>query len=218
MAKPSGQGSPGPSVDRRGNEVVDPTPNVLDLVQASVKRLDDLAAMQEKCYAALAAVNEKLIEQQNRRQDDLRTLLADHTKDFAILRARYDEQLREAESKRIDAIRSVDVAAVQRAAEVSVAQASTLATQVQTSADTLRTQVAAAATAAAASLIQALEPIQSDIRDLRKTQSEGVGAKETKTEVRGLNQWVIGLLIGVALALVLHFLPAAGLVAPVVAP
>ena len=34
--------SPGPGVDRFGTPVVDPTQNVLDLVEAAIKRQDDL--------------------------------------------------------------------------------------------------------------------------------------------------------------------------------
>lgn len=79
---------------------------------------------------------------------------------LADLRAHYDARLREAETARMDAIRTVDVGAVNRAAEVSATQAQTLASQVAVSAETLRTQVAAAATAASTALSAALEPIQ----------------------------------------------------------
>ena len=117
-------------------DVIDPTENVMALVSGQVKRTDDLMA-----------ANEKLAEARVRRQDDMRALEAQHIKELASLRAEFEEALREKETQRIDAIRAVDVQAVQRAAEVSAVQATTLATQVQASAETLRTQVATTATA-----------------------------------------------------------------------
>jgi hypothetical protein len=154
---------PGPAVDASGRPVVDPTANVLQLVEAAIKR-----------------------------QDDLREAADRHVHQIAELRARYDEKLRLAETARIDAIRAVDVGAVNRAAEVSTQQASTLAVQVAQSAEALRTQVAAAATAATVALAAALEPIQKDIQDLRKTQYEQAGgrsiAAESKVDSRSGSQ------------------------------
>ena len=112
--KPPGSSS-GPGVDRTGQPVQDPTPNVLDLVQAAIAR-----------------------------QDDLRELTAAHLREIAELRAAYEDKLRSAESDRIDAIRAVDAAAVQRAAEVQAAQQQALAVQVATTADAFRASLAAA--------------------------------------------------------------------------
>jgi hypothetical protein len=153
--------------------VIDPTENVIALVQAESKRLDDM-----------------------------RNLVAAHASEVSALRAEYDEKLRKAETARIDAIRAVDVGAVNRAAEVSATQAITLATQVATSAETLRTQVAAAATAAAAALAAALEPIQKSIEDLRRAQYEAQGQKAQVGESR-LN--VGAVLGGVSVLLVIVF-------------
>jgi hypothetical protein len=176
---------PGPGVDAAGIPVVDPTQNVLDLVEASVRRLDDLRAAEAK-----------------------------HVREIADLRSKYDAELRQAESQRIDAIRAVDVGAVNRAAEVSATVASTLAAQVATSAETLRTQVAAAAGAATVALAAALEPIQKDIADLRRAQYEAQGVRTQTGETR-LNVGAIlgGIsllcvlvfgLAGIVLALTVH--------------
>lgn len=161
--------SAGAGVDSEGRPVLDPTKNVLDLVEAAIKR-----------------------------QDDLRELTAAHQREMAAMRHDYERELREAETARIDAIRAVDVGAVNRAAEVSATQATTLATQVATSAETLRAQVAAAAQAATTALAAALEPIQKDIADLRKTQYEQAGQRAQVGESR-LN---LGTVFG-ALSLVL---------------
>jgi hypothetical protein len=134
---------------------VDPTANVLNLVREAITR-----------------------------QDDLRDLASAHSKEVADLRAHYDGLLRAAETARIDAIRAVDVGAVNRAAEVAATQANTLAGQVATSAETLRNQVAAAATAAATALAAALSPIQAAVEDLRRAQYETQGQKSQVIETR----------------------------------
>lgn len=143
--------------------VVDPTKNVLDLVAAAISRQDDLRALTDRGLRELIEMNKT-----------------------------HASELRSAEAKRIDAIRAVDVGAVNRAAEVSAQQATTLAAQVAQSAETLRTQVAAAATAATVALAAALEPIQKDIADLRRAQYEAQG-KQGQTADTRLN---VGALLG----------------------
>jgi len=164
---------PGPGVDAQGRPVIDPTKNVLDLVTREIKRLDDLREVESK-----------------------------NIREMLDLRAEFAREFRMAESQRLDAIRAVDVGAVNRAAEVSATQAATLAAQVATSAETLRTQVAAAATAAATALAAALEPIQKDIQDLRKAQYEIAGAKANVTDTRLNLGAVLG---GLSVLLVLVF-------------
>ena len=159
-------GSDGPATDKHGEEVTDPTKNVLDLVEASIKRLDDLRLASDK------------------RQDDISVIVARHRKEVSEVRMAYEEKLRKAESARIDAIRTVDVAASQQAAKDAETRASTLAATVATSAETLRTQVQAAATAATIALTAALEPIIKDIAELRRFQYEGVGGKAQVVESR----------------------------------
>lgn len=155
----------GVGVDGAGNPVVDPTQNVLDLVQAAIQR-----------------------------QDDLRLAESRHVREVAALRAEYTAELRLAETARIDAIRAVDVAAVQRATEVASQQALTLAAQVAASAETLRNQVSAAASASQAALSAALEPITKDIADLRRAQYEQAGGKAQVVEKQAAGsqagQWV----------------------------
>jgi len=166
---------PGLGTDSNGLPVIDPTQNVLNLVDA-----------------------------ETRRQDDIRNLVSKHLTEMAALRADYDGQLRVAESARIDAIRAVDVGAVKAAAEVSATQATMLATQVQTVAEALRTSVQAAATAASIAQANAIEPLVAAIADLRKTQYEAQGVRAQVVENRddrretgiGTRGWVA---IGVAL-------------------
>lgn len=159
----------GPGVDALGNPVRDPTDNVRELVDAAIVRLDDLREMGEK-----------------------------HARELAELRASYDRELREAESNRIDAIRAVDVGAVNRAAEVAATQATVLAAQLAATAEAARTQVAAAASAAVTGLAAALEPIQKDIQDLRKAQYEAQGVKAQAVETTTRQQFTAGNLVAIA--------------------
>jgi hypothetical protein len=147
--------APGLGVDSRGRVDVDPTKNVLDLVSAAMQRQDDLRAIEFK------------------RQDDLRESESRHVREIGDLRSHYTAELRKAETARIDAIRAVDVGAVQRAAEVSAQQATTLAAQVALSAEAVRVALAAA-----------MEPIQKDIADLRRAQYEAQGVKTQTGDTR----------------------------------
>jgi hypothetical protein len=139
----------------------DPTKNVESLVGAAVKRLDDLRSMES------AHVRELLERDKNHAQ-----------------------QLRAAESARIDAIRGVDVAAVQRAAEVQAAQQQALAAQVTATADAQRAAMAAE-----------LGPLKIAIDDLRRAQYETQGQKQQVVEtrdVRGDARLNIGAVIAAA--------------------
>jgi len=170
-------GTEGLGVDYRGNPVIDPTKNVLDLVSAAIQR-----------------------------QDDLRNIEVEHRKEIADLRHMYEKELREAESARIDAIRAVDVGAVNQAADVAAIQASTLAAQVATSAETLRTQVTTTATAAATALTAALEPIVKSIAELQRAQYETQGQKTQVIETRassGESRQAYALAISALVAVVL---------------
>jgi hypothetical protein len=178
----------------------------MTLVEGQVKRSDDLAK-----------AGQKLAKAREKRQDDLRSTESRHIRELATTRAEFEAALRNKETQRIDAIRAVDVQAVQRASEVSAVAATTLATQVQASAETLRTQVASTATAQTVALAAALEPIQKDISELRKTQYEQQGQKAAQVETRasraedrGSSQWTIGIIIGVIITgveVILRFLP-----------
>ena len=160
--------NPGPGVDAQGRSVVDPTANVIAILQAAVQR-----------------------------QDDLREYEADCIREVITLRAEYDEKLRVSESARIDAIRAVDVGAVNRAAEVSAAQATTLATQVVASAEALRVQVEASRVQTATGLAAALDPIQKDIADLRRVQYEQAGQKSAGADVRDTRAEARNFLVGI---------------------
>lgn len=148
-------GNPGVGVDSHGGAVIDPTANVISLVEAGM-----------------------------RRQDDLRELESSHLRELIAVENRHAEELRVAEAKRIDAIRAVDVQALQQASKVATEQANTLAAQVATSAETLRTTVAAAALQQAAALQTNVAPLADAIADLRRSQYELQGQRIQRSDSR----------------------------------
>ena len=155
----SGGVGSGPATDRYNDPVIDPTLNVKE-------KMADI----------------------ERRQDDLREAESKHVREIVGLRAKYDEELRIAETNRIDAIRAVDVAAVQQTAKVQADQATALAQTVVQSAEALRTQQAAATEAQGVRLQTALEPIQKAVEDLRRAQYEAQGQKSQVVETRSATQ------------------------------
>jgi hypothetical protein len=141
-------------IEKYTNGDVDPTKNVLQLVDAAVQRLDDLR------------------EADGRRVDEVQRL-----------HVTYAERLAMAESKRIDAIRAVDVAAVQTASDRANAQALVLANQVATSAETLRTLVASTAAAVASSLQQVSGALTERLAMVEKGQYENKGLSGVSPQV-----------------------------------
>jgi hypothetical protein len=101
--------SPGPSTDRHNDPVVDPTKNVLDLVEAERRRQDDLRDLDSKW------------------RDRMDKREVDHA-----------WEMRKAETDRIDAILEAAAVNVQRAADVQSGVAERLAAQVQGQAEVVR--------------------------------------------------------------------------------
>jgi len=195
---------PGVAVDAQGGAVIDPTKNVLDLVLAAVERQDDLRKAEQHFQTSM---HEVLVRS---RDHDLEAIRRE-----SALRNDFQSELRKAETARLDAIRAVDVAAVQQAAQVSATQAATLAQQVATSAETLRTQVAASAQAATVSLAAALEPIIRDIADLRRAQYEAQGKSAQTVETRTNTGQAAYLVFGAGSVLLTLALIAVGIYAAV---
>ena len=101
--------------------------------------------------------------------------------------------MREAEAKRIDAIRAVDVNAVSVANERATAQAAVLANQVALSAETLRALVASTASTQATQLNQLTAQLIDRISLLEKSQYENKG---TGTGMRDMYGWIFGGAMG----------------------
>jgi uncharacterized phage infection (PIP) family protein YhgE len=136
--------------------VIDPTANVLSLVEAAVKRLDDLRAAD-----------------------------AHRLEELMTLRAMFEEKLSLKESQRIDAIRAVDVAAVAVASERADQKASVLASQVAQTAETLRSLVAETTQAQVKALEQVSSQLGDRIGLLEKSQYQISGTGKGMRDLWG---------------------------------
>jgi hypothetical protein len=162
-------GNPGPGVDRLGQAVIDPTANVLQLVEAAIQRQDDL----------------------RRAEAQLRAAEITHLNEMAYEREKHAAELRTAESARIDAIRAVDVGAAAILANQVSASAEALRGQVEAA----RQQTAAALDAA----LQPIKNDISDLRRIQYEQQGSATAKveqkSSAVDLRNLWLGVFGVLI-----------------------
>jgi hypothetical protein len=172
---PMKMGKPGIGVDAHGNEVIDPTANVLSLVDAAVTRIDDMADLRAK----LSDEQVKRLEAEGR-----------HLEEIAKLRAEYSKDTRHLEADRLDKIRSVDVANAAATAAQLLSAVTTLATTQQATAETLRNQVASTATAVANQTERVINPIIERLSLLERATAATSGKSE------GLSQGA-GILLGV---------------------
>lgn len=154
---------------------IDPTKNVLDTLNAAIKRLDDLDAAER-------VRNQDLHLAETRRMDGelaslAKIMAADvvHIKETATLRAAYEERLQIAEAKRIDANRSGDAAAVSVASERAGAQAIVLANQLTATAETSRAQVAQTATTMRADVEKFSAQVTERLTSLERSSARGEG-------------------------------------------
>lgn len=176
--------SAGPATDRNNAPVIDPTANVLQLVEAAIERIDGL-------LKAATTRTDDLREQAVRRQDDLREAESKHRSEVDHLRDEHARELRAKETERIDAIRAVDVAAVQTAATAAEVRATTLAAQVTALAEATRTATATA-----------LKPLQDQLADVTRYMYEGQGSKDRGSSSQVLLFAILGVL-GTAIVIAL---------------
>lgn len=149
--------TPGPGVDAENRPVVDPTANVLSLVEAAVRRTDDLADLRHDF------IKEKVSD------------LGSYFKEVNTLRSEHNKELRQAESSRLDSIRQVDREEVAKATTAAQNAIQALATTTSTLAETLRGQVATTAAAAAEQLAGMTNTIGTRLSALERAQAEGTG-------------------------------------------
>lgn len=153
-AKPRKRGNgTGVGVDAFGGAVVDPTANVIALNDAATKRVDDLR-----------------LETDRRVNAELK-----HLKRVEKLRASYAKEIRELESRRLDAIRQVDVAATKTEADRALAAIQTLAATTATNAENIRNQMTNTAATIAKQTSDTVSQITERIAALEKSSYEGAG-------------------------------------------
>lgn len=169
---------------RAKREKFDPTKNVAKLNKASNKRQDNLRESLET-----------IVRIQNDHVKEVLGLQVAHIKELSSLRADYTRQLTDAEAKRIDAIRAVDVGAVSVAAQKAQDQAAVLATQLATTADSLRTLIGTAATTNTESNQRGFNDLTGRIAALEQSRSAGTGASDNTTKLLYVALTVTGLVL-----------------------
>lgn len=184
----------GLGVDYFGGPVVDPTENVIALTEAANKRQDDLRELNNKLFDCKADCLETVSN-----------IRADHAKELRMQEVRWSEELekrakeiRESESNRLNAIRQVDVLAVNTAADRAAAAIQALAATTTANAENLRNALNSTATTIATQTSNTVQQITERLAALEKSSYEGKG----KGEGIGATWGVLIAVAGVVISLV----------------
>jgi hypothetical protein len=182
-----------------------PSPNLLitALSRSHVARQDDLRESLSELDRVRVVALEKFMTM---RFEDTEKLINLHNKcalERAELVAKYEAELKRAETGRIDAIRTVDVNAVSVASARAADQATALANQVATQAEIVRKDIQTTAAVALANqtqqftaVTQQFTTVMSRITSLEQQSAEGKGKQaysdpafsELLSEVKGLRE------------------------------
>lgn len=146
----------GMGVDSSGDPVIDPTENVIALVQANRERADDLRA------------SDRLLDDERFR----------HQQFVAELRAAHTREMRITEASRLDAIRQIDVAARQSESDRAIRAIDNLAITTKSEAEKIRAQLDSTALTLAKETSERFEGVNRRIAELERTSYKGEG-KET---------------------------------------
>jgi hypothetical protein len=162
--------------------LLDPTINVQHLLEAAVTRLDDLAIAEkvrinERTEADMLRLDQ-LREAETRRVNESIAAEGRRINEQMALREHYEEELRLAEAKRIDANRAGDAAAVATANERATQQAAVLASQMATMVENTRALVDANAAASSQQLQSAITAMNERLQNLEKMGWEGAGKEK----------------------------------------
>lgn len=165
---------PGIGVDAKGGPVVDPTANVIALNEASIKRVDDMNVLLERL------TDEKIrrMEEGIKVRAEITEMRSIYVKELMALRAEQQKELREQESKRLDAVRSVDQLAVKTESDRSTVAITALAAVHATTAETLRSAVNTSATNLATQLVSTVSAITERIASLEKASFTASGKQQ----------------------------------------
>jgi len=150
---PYAYGLPGMGVDAHGGPVIDPTANVLALVEAANQRQDDLREM-----------NNARIDAELRNQEMI-----------AALRAKHQGAVDRLEAKRLNAVRNVDQLAAKTESDRSAQATAALAAQSNNTAVTLRATVDTSAQALASQFTNTVSQLTERIAALEKASYSAQG-------------------------------------------
>lgn len=148
-------GGIGLAIDSSGRPAYDPSENVLQVTNAAVERIDDMAALQ-----AL------LVDEKIKRME--REWI--HQEKVALLREEFSKEIRRLDADRLEKIRAVDVSNAAATAAQLLAAVQTLASTAAGTAETLRNQVTATAAAVASQTERIINPIIERVGLLERSQ------------------------------------------------
>lgn len=174
MPEPENHPPPG-LVDMHGRPWVDPTPNVIALSKATEKRQDDLRMSDKELFSAQLGCLREIASLRAEYSRQLGEAESRRVNEQLELRDAHQKELSRAEGSRIDAIRSVDVQAVQTASTRSSEQAATLVAQVASTAEAARNQVATMAAQVTTNFQQVTTELSQRLRVLEQISSQSVG-------------------------------------------
>jgi hypothetical protein len=175
-AKPDGR--EGLGIDYRGAPAIDPSENVKALNEAVAKRSDDLRVAAAELTALQFRLADKIAALRDHHVRELMAAESRRVDQQALLRAEYVQQLADKESARINAIRTVDVQAVNIASQRASDAAGVLQAQVSASAETLRSLVASTAAANAAALQQVVTGLDGRLTKLEQGSYQAAGKQQ----------------------------------------
>lgn len=158
------------------NPVIDPTENVKALSELLSKRQDDLREAQDKL------TDEKIAR----------------VRDVMELEALHIRETREIETKRLDAIRQVDVLNQSIAAARAETAIQTLAATTSANAEALRTTVATTERTLAAQAARDAASVNERLSSLERSFSIGAGGADALAKARENGMKFIGVLLAVA--------------------
>jgi N-acetylglutamate synthase/N-acetylornithine aminotransferase len=159
------------------NHDPDPTKNVLDLVNASIKRLDDIQILQFK------RVEERIADEIKRVEDLFDSNIA-HAKEINV-----------AEKGRIDAIRVMDAKAISVAADQAHDMAKTLAEQLSVKTEALRDYISTVQTNVIGQRTIIIDHLSERISILEQNQFKGQGRSEVSKSILAAVAVIVGSLI-----------------------
>jgi len=155
------------AIDAFGGTAYDPSENVLQLTEAAVQRIDDMADLQAR-----------LADEKIKRMEAVAILRADHAREIRTLESNHNASLRHAESARIDSIRQVDREEIAKTAVAANTALTTLARQTTDLQQTLAKQVTDTAAAQEARNSAQYNDINKRLSALELSSSEGKGKQQ----------------------------------------
>jgi len=168
--------------------IIDPTANVLQLVEAAMTRQDDLRAAEARHRDALALLRSEM-------GHEIRQIEKQAQRDLAKAESGRIDALSQAESRRIDALLSAQQQNVALASARAELTATALAERVDASAKALAMSVETTAKTLTATVEAHVKALSDRIVPLEQARYQAAGSAEQRTEGRASNQWIIGLVM-----------------------